>query len=785
MSKQDVIDYVMETPHNTNRAVLEGLVDTAVEESQVQADWNQNDETAKDYIKNRICYEEEETVTELGNTYAVWDELTAADRYTPISYKMNGTIYKDVVPTYNPSVGAYLYNSVAPYDHYIGVLTQNSSIDSGGVNFQFVKIENAVKQIDKKYIPDEAFTQANWNENNEASPAYIKNRICYEETVPDTYEELQLTTSNWKSLTGYVKGSDLSKMLSIPLNFIVNGVKHYNVSPEWYFESKTEITYFFNESKTLYVSVTENDIDINGVSLGQYPSSSNILFLKIIKHENLVKQIDSKYIPIDSIPTEGSTNAASSDALAKLESDIDGFFDALPEFVVAVTLDQSKIFTDNQKQIARNNIGAISSSELVQSDWNQNDPTAKDYVKNRICYAEDGTIDVYYDSANHKLSVRSINLQLGATYNVKTSTNVSVIPSGNGTDYVCKKVTDVISELSSVPEYENVLCIGGWNSETHRPDPFLVTNQPDIFSDTVRRYLITGSNLKINALPMKYYPTDLSLFKVVTYDSENNRYTYVNKDVEFLQPTIATDFRAGNKRVGDKDVIYTGMPAYNNDGMSPFRVESDIIPYIDIDCTFNLSGNNLPDITLDKSISYNQSNLSGIKNAEALKIFQQKYAKIHQNSVIIRGIMIFKDVTLTGYCTLDNDSTDDKPKISFFDSYKGKIYKCSFTADGDTQTLVEIQNIWDSTIISSSDVLTKTNTTAFTPTADYHPATKKYVDDHTPSKISKLENDSNYITAAHVYDGILISSSTPNSTKKFKITVDDTGALTATGVTEA
>lgn len=53
MSKQDVIDYVMETPHNTNRAVLEGLVDTAVEESQVQADWNQNDTSAPDYIKNK------------------------------------------------------------------------------------------------------------------------------------------------------------------------------------------------------------------------------------------------------------------------------------------------------------------------------------------------------------------------------------------------------------------------------------------------------------------------------------------------------------------------------------------------------------------------------------------------------------------------------------------------------------------------------------------------------------------------------------------------------------
>lgn len=56
MSKQDVIDYVMETPYNTNRAVLEGLVDTAVEESQVQADWNQNDPTASDYVKNRVGY---------------------------------------------------------------------------------------------------------------------------------------------------------------------------------------------------------------------------------------------------------------------------------------------------------------------------------------------------------------------------------------------------------------------------------------------------------------------------------------------------------------------------------------------------------------------------------------------------------------------------------------------------------------------------------------------------------------------------------------------------------
>lgn len=49
--------------------------------------------------------------------------------------------------------------------------------------------------------------------------------------------------------------------------------------------------------------------------------------------------------------------------------------------------------------------------------------------------------------------------------------------------------------------------------------------------------------------------------------------------------------------------------------------------------------------------------------------------------------------------------------------------------------------------------LKKTNTTEFTPTSDYQPATKKYVDDATasvPTKVSELTNDSNYITSSYV-----------------------------------
>lgn len=54
MSKQDIIDYVMDTPHNINPAIL----NQKLGEMEVQPDWNQNDPTAPDYVKNRPFYTE-------------------------------------------------------------------------------------------------------------------------------------------------------------------------------------------------------------------------------------------------------------------------------------------------------------------------------------------------------------------------------------------------------------------------------------------------------------------------------------------------------------------------------------------------------------------------------------------------------------------------------------------------------------------------------------------------------------------------------------------------------
>jgi len=57
------------------------------------------------------------------------------------------------------------------------------------------------------------------------------------------------------------------------------------------------------------------------------------------------------------------------------------------------------------------------------------------------------------------------------------------------------------------------------------------------------------------------------------------------------------------------------------------------------------------------------------------------------------------------------------------------------------------------TEVDLSNYLAKDNTTAWIPTGPFNPATKKYVDDsvsglHIPTKVSQLQNDSNFVTAS-------------------------------------
>lgn len=52
MTDEKIIKYVMDSPENTNPSVL----DSMLKSNKVQPDWDQNDKTAPDYIKNRPFY---------------------------------------------------------------------------------------------------------------------------------------------------------------------------------------------------------------------------------------------------------------------------------------------------------------------------------------------------------------------------------------------------------------------------------------------------------------------------------------------------------------------------------------------------------------------------------------------------------------------------------------------------------------------------------------------------------------------------------------------------------
>lgn len=120
-----------------------------------------------------------------------------------------------------------------------------------------------------------------------------------------------------------------------------------------------------------------------------------------------------------SIPTK--TSELTNDSDFTTQNDLDNLTNTV------VSYNAQENITDEQKAQARTNIGAISSSDLVQSDWSQNDETAKDFVKNKsleIPYWEEfGTWTTTYSSFND------------SGYLAKNASNVTLCLEVNGVKF--------------------------------------------------------------------------------------------------------------------------------------------------------------------------------------------------------------------------------------------------------------------------------------------------------------------------------------------------------------
>ena len=175
MSKQDVIDYVMNTPHNTNPAILGQKLD----EMGMQSDWNQNDPTKADYVKNRTHYTETVNAIyevdlandgvdgsnfEWGKPGFLYVETTEEivqlfkDNWDKVVFtRSDGTVYKavDVEKRSNPyMVGGVSGDVSFNVNHTPDWCTCVGASFPGVLSVEYP--EEVVHKIPEKYLPDGA-----------------------------------------------------------------------------------------------------------------------------------------------------------------------------------------------------------------------------------------------------------------------------------------------------------------------------------------------------------------------------------------------------------------------------------------------------------------------------------------------------------------------------------------------------------------------------------------------------------------------------------------------------
>lgn len=190
-------------------------------------DWLQNDSTASDYIKNRPFYDgvpvKQEIIPESNVSFSKF---------------ANGLMFADFPENLLPIEGEtyYVYWDGAEYACVCSLVEGNVAcfgnkhiVDGGyddtGEPFIFVGADGCIvytsdnstyehligiaqflpqiKQIDKKYIPDDAFAQRDWDEQDETSVCFIRNRPLY--FGKETSITVEKTTKTINAGTNYLR----------------------------------------------------------------------------------------------------------------------------------------------------------------------------------------------------------------------------------------------------------------------------------------------------------------------------------------------------------------------------------------------------------------------------------------------------------------------------------------------------------------------------------------------------------------------------------------------------
>lgn len=354
-----------------------------------KADWNQYDHNAPDYIENRPFYDSNNEV--LVDTQVAMELYMGNSASRPHGANLIFEVGAKYRVYFDKSVAEVIAND--PYSILFSVDGMNITVGSIYVTIEYpstqsltqFKVEKVeeLKQLDEKFIPDtiarktDVLEQVNadWNQNGPDAKDYIKNRPFYESgevgKIVAVKYGLVFTENDGK----YISNSFFPDDINIFKSF-ADGAKFKVVLGDRKFVSTKQGYYIGNGN--LYYSVEPDTgepfciiVKTTGMTIytTEYVNGDQMI---IYTYSEQVKQLDEKFIP---------------DSIAR-KTDISNI------------------------------------PEQVNADWNQNDPSAKDYVKNRPFYDYSGTITQVYDGLNPVVNVDiCAALQSGKFKNLRCTFN--------------------------------------------------------------------------------------------------------------------------------------------------------------------------------------------------------------------------------------------------------------------------------------------------------------------------------------------------------------------------
>ena len=458
---------------------------------QVQVDWNQDDDTQVDYIKNKPDLD----------IYATHDELetTVTNVVSSVSSVIQNEI--DNIPTQvqsdweesNTSSPAYIqhkpeveeveFEEINLDDYALASAIQDISnlatkdelnVASGNIiNYVDNSIDNVTNVIESvsgdlqeqiNNIP--AQVQSDWDEDDVDSPAYIDNK-------PDL--SIYATETQLETVSG-----DIVAMIPDP-----------QIQSDWTQTDNTQVDYIKNKPE-------EEEVDFEEINLNDYALASAIPSIEGLATVAQVSSVSSVLQnEIDNIPeqvnADWNSNSGKSEILNK------------PDLSIYATHNEVSGVSGNIINYVNEQISEI--PEQVQSDWAETDSQDLAYIKNKpterqlipgdnISITASGNNFVI--SAEGEVSLEDLatvsgniiaqipDAQVQANWNESDNTQPSYIQNKPDLS-IFATIDDVNSVTSLIPEAQ---VQSDW-TEDDTTDPSYILNKPNELE------LVAGNNIEI------------------------------------------------------------------------------------------------------------------------------------------------------------------------------------------------------------------------------------------------------------------------------------------------